>query len=382
MGTKMSLADFYKYSRENRKRIADIYREIEEIQFQFNDLYASQVEERGKLIAAHVPLLQEHRDDLPEELQRALEDQERIEREALEEEIAALRSQTAEKRQKADDLVMEAQRRVANLRQQNPILDQQEEELKARRAAMENEIQELDDEIRQAGITGFLKKRRLRREREQLVDNLDEIESGIRAVRERWQEEKKTLQASQTDLQGQWQALSVEVAQLQARLDYLASNIDAESRESAAQNWLEGLEELPDVQGPWQEKLQPVVELGRNKSEYEAGLTSVAEILGLLKGLGEGMDRFLRSLSTLYEEQRRYQLPALRVNLSKAVTSFHAMWPEFQSEVKDEKYLGTHPLEFNRRVSSIVEQHINEEDIQTMFDDMGVALSEAAKAWS
>jgi len=381
MGTKMSLADFDKYSRENRKRIADIYREIEEIQFQFNDLYARQVEERRRLVAAHAPLLQENADDLPEELQRALDDQQRVEREALEEEMAALRAETAEKRQKADDLVREAQRRVANLRKQNPILDQQEEELKARRASMENQIQELDDEINRLGIASFFKKRRLRSEREQLVDNLDEIESGIRAVRERWQEEKKALQASQTDLQTQWQALSVEVAQLQARLDYLVANTDDEVRKRAAQNWLNDLEELPDVQGPWQERLRPVVELGRNKQQYEAGLTSVAEILGLLKGIGEGMDRFLRSLYTLYEEQRRYRLPALTVNLPDSVTSFHGMWPEFQSEVKDEKYLGTHPLEFNRRVSNIVQEHINEEDIQQMFDDMGAALSQAAKAW-
>jgi chromosome segregation ATPase len=381
MGDKMSLADFYKYSRDNRKRIADIYREIEEIQYQFNDLYARQVEERRKLVNAHIPLLLEHQDDLPEQLRHALDDQERAEREALEEELAALKAETAEKRQKADDLVREAQRRVANLRQQNPILDQQEEELKARRASMENQIQELDDEIGRLGITSFFEKRQLGREREQLMDNLDEIEAGIRAVRERWQEEKKALQASQTDLQSQWQALSVEVAQLQARLDHLVTNIDDESKRRAAQNWLNDLEELPDAEGPWREKLRPVVELGRNRKQYEAGLTSVAEILGLLQGLAEGMDRFLRSLSTLYEEQRRYKLPALTVNLSDAVTSFHNMWPEFQSEVKDEKYLGTHPLEFNRRVSSIVQQHINEEDIQKMFDDMGLALSQATKAW-
>jgi chromosome segregation ATPase len=381
MGTKMSLADFYKYSRQNRKRIADIYREIEEIQYQFNDLYARQVEERRRLVNTNIPLLQEHRDDLPEEIRRALDDQERVEREALEEEIASLRAQTAEQRQKADDLVREAQRRVANLRKQNPILDQQEEELKARRASMENQIQELDDEIRGLGMFSFLKKRRLRSEREQLVDNLDEMEAGIRAVRQRWQEENKALQASQTDLQSQWQVLSVQVAQLQARLDHLGTGIDDESRKRAAQNWLNELQELPDEQGPWRERLEPAVELGRNKREYEAGLTSVAEILGMLKGLGEGMDRFLRSLATLYEEQRRYRLPALTVNLSDAVTSFHAVWPEFQSEVKDEKYLGTHPLEFNRRVQNIVQQHINEQDIQKMFDDMGQALTRATKAW-
>ena len=55
MGTRMSLAEFYKYARTNRKRMADIYREIEEIQYQFNDLYARQLEEHQELIATHPP---------------------------------------------------------------------------------------------------------------------------------------------------------------------------------------------------------------------------------------------------------------------------------------------------------------------------------------
>ena len=59
MGTRMSLAEFYKYARQNRKNMADIYREIEEIQYQFNDLYTKQAGERQALIAAHAPSLLE-----------------------------------------------------------------------------------------------------------------------------------------------------------------------------------------------------------------------------------------------------------------------------------------------------------------------------------
>ena len=380
MATKISLADFYQYGRDNRKRIGDIYREIEEIQYQFNDLYKRQVEERDKLISAHVPLLLDAT-DLPPELRELLDKQEQAEREAIQTEMKKLEGEIAEKQQKADDLVREAQRQVTFLREQNPILDQQEEELKARRASMEGQIQDLDAEIDRAGLTGFLKRRRLRKEREHVVENLDEVEAGIRAVREKWQAEKQRLQASQTDLQGKWQALSVETAQLQARLDYLGANIDEQSKLRAAQNLLHNLKEVPAVEGPWKERLSPVVELGHNKTNYEQGLRSLAEILGLLQGLGDGMDRLLRSVATVYEEQRRYNLAPLTVAVSDVVTSFHATWPQFQSEVKDEKYLGTHPLEFNRRIQAVVQEHINEDDIQKMFDDMGDALAKATSAW-
>jgi chromosome segregation ATPase len=387
MGTRMSLAEFYQYARENRKRIADIYREIEEIQYKFNDLYSRHLEERQTLIDAHVPSLLGSPEDVPVELKQLLEARERIEREAITQETARLEAEIADKRQKGDGLIQEAQRQVAYLREQNPVLDQQEEELKARDASMRNQLQRLETEIKQLNrfpigwLTNFFRRRRLRGQHAELEENLESVKAGIVTVREKWQAEKKRLQETQTDLQRKWQTISVETAQLQARLDYLTVNIDEQSRRNAAQNLLSNLKELPAVEGAWTDRLDPLVELTRKKTNYETGLTAVAEILGLLKGLGEGMDRFIRSVATVYEEQRRYKLPSLTVNLSDATTSFQAVWPDFQSKVKDEKYLGTHPLEFNRRIQDIVQERINEAGIEKMFDDMGKALNRATKAW-
>lgn len=381
MGTKMSLAEFYKYARQNRKRMSDIYREIEEIQYQFNDLYSTQMQERDKLIAAHVPLLLEAPGDLPLELRHLLEKQEKTELQALMEEITKLEGETEDKRRQADSLIKQAQDQTAYVRGQNPILDQQEEELKARQASIESDLAKVDAEIDQLGLLKFFERRRLGKERAQLAENRESVKAGIRAVREKWQADKRQMQEAQTGLQSQWQALSVETAQLQARLDYLSANRNALSKRNAAQRLLENLKELPVADGPWEDRLRPLVELGQNQRSYETGLTSVAEILGLLKGLGEGMDRFIRSVGTVYEEQRRYKLPSLTLNLSDAVTSFHSIWPDFQAKVKDEKYLGTHPLEFNRRIQIIVQERINEDAIQKMFDEMGAALTRATKAW-
>lgn len=381
MGTKMSLAEFYNYARQNRKRMSDIYREIEEIQYQFNDLYSTQMQERDKLIAAHVPLLLEAPGDLPLELRHLLEKQEKTELQALMEEITKLERETEDKRRQADSLIKQAQDQTAYVRGQNPILDQQEEELKARQASIESDLAKVDAEIDQLGLLKFFERRRLGKERAQLAENLESVKAGIRAVREKWQADKRQMQEAQTGLQSQWQAVSVETAQLQARLDYLSANRNALSKRNAAQRLLENLKELPVADGPWEDRLRPLVELGQNQRSYETGLTSVAEILGLLKGLGEGMDRFIRSVGTVYEEQRRYKLPSLTLNLSDAVTSFHSIWPDFQAKVKDEKYLGTHPLEFNRRIQIIVQERINEDAIQKMFDEMGAALTRATKAW-
>jgi hypothetical protein len=71
----------------------------------------------------------------------------------------------------------------------------------------------------------------------------------------------------------------------------------------------------------------------------------------------------------------------LKLTLSDAVTSFHATWPEFQAKVKDEKYLGTHPLEFSQHVQEVVRQRLQEDAIKRMFEDMGSALDKATKQW-
>jgi len=57
------------------------------------------------------------------------------------------------------------------------------------------------------------------------------------------------------------------------------------------------------------------------------------------------------------------------------------MWPDLQAKVKDEKYLGTHPVEFDQRIREIMPKRLSEAAIQKMFDDMGSALNQATKAW-
>jgi chromosome segregation ATPase len=387
MGATMTLADFYRFIRQNRKRMGDIYREIEEIQYQFNDLYTRQLEERQNLIASHAPLLLESSQDLPKELSELFRKRENAEREAIEEEIDGLERQISEKRLEADRLIEEAQRQMAYLREQNPILDQQEEELKDRRASLRSRIRELDTEVTRLNrfpigwLVNFAKRRRMSQERAQLAEHAQAMSDGIRAVREKWQGHKDALKEKQSSLQGKWQNLSVEAAQLQSRCEHLRASIGQRSRTDAAQNLLSNLKEVPSSASSWQDRVAPLVELNRSNAIYETGLTAVAEILGLLKGLQEGMDRFLRSVATVHEEQQRYRLPSLTLELSDAVTSFYAALPGFQTKVKDEKYLGTHPLEFSQRVRDFMQAQLHEAAIKEMFKDMGDALSRATEAW-
>ena len=381
MATGMTLAQFYDFVRTSRQRMADVYREVEEIQFQFNDLHTRQLSEREKLLSLVAPQLLEG-SDLPEGLRSALETRVQVERQLLLDRISALNKELAEMRQNSERLITEGQKQIAYLREQNPVLDKQEEGLKARRAALQQQLDDLNAQIKRLGcLTGYVARRRLLAERKKLVENIEALSKGIRKVRDKWKTERDNVQAGQTEMQTEWQTLSVAISQKQALVDDLTSNLDARSKANAARNLLADLKELPADVGSWRDRLTPLAELNKNEANYVIGLTTVAEVLGLLKGLGEGMDRFVRSVGTVYEEQSRYKLAELRLSIPDEVSAFHAYWPTLQGMVKDDKYLGTHPLEFSQKVKEAVGARLSTTQIQRMFEQMGGALTAATKQW-
>jgi DNA repair exonuclease SbcCD ATPase subunit len=381
MATAMTLAEFYNYVRTSRKRMADVYRETEEIQFQFNDLHTRQLTERNKLVSALAPQMLTG-SDLSETLKGALEARVQVERQLLLDRIAALNKELAEARENSERLITEGQKQIAYLREQNPVLNQQEEGLKTRRASLQQKLEELDAQIKRTGcLTGYAARRRLQAEHKKLTANIAAMTQGIRTVREKWKTEREKVQAGQVEMQSTWQSLSVEISQKQALVDDLTANLESRSRADAARNLLTELKEPPADAGSWKDRLAPLAELNKSVAQYVIGLTSVAEILGLLKGLGEGMDRFIRSVGTVYEEQSRYKLAELRLTIPDEATAFHAYWPTLQAMVKDEKYLGTHPLEFSQKVKEAIGSRLGTTQIQKMFEQMGAALTAATKQW-
>lgn len=381
MAAPYKLGDFCRYLATQRDSIRGVYREIEEVQYQFNELYRQNTKAWQAAISKTVPLLIGD-EPLPPALAHNLLKVTDEERAKLAKEIAELTGLIAARRSEADQAIAAAQAEVNNLRQMNPQLDAQEEELKARDTTIQQAIQELGTAIKHTGLlSGFFQRRRLKREREEQRLALAECTKQLRQVRENWKEEKKRCQDDQVRLQQEWEAASLEAAQSQSRLDYLQSNQEKLSRQNGAGRFLAELQETPDAPEPLRQTLAGMVELNRVKAEYEEGLRTVAEALGLLKGMSEGMERFLQSARKVYEEQTQHSLPELRIKLGAEVTNLHALWPQFQAQVKDEKELGTHPAEFSRRVQAIIQSHLGDQAIATMFESMGEALNQATKAW-
>lgn len=381
MPKRARLAEFCRYVADQRQAIRDVYQEIEEVQFQFNEIHRQTLQAWQAALGKAVPMLLGS-EPLPAQVAQSLLQVIQEERAKLEQEIADLRARVDARRKEADATAAEAQARLQALRKANPRLDADEEACKARRAAIEQEIRRLDAEIRATSwLTGLFRRRRLRRERDAQRRALAEETARLRRVRELWQQEKRDFEISQAELRAKWDTAATEAAQLQARLDYLQGNLLRLSRESGAGRYLAELESVPEVGEPLRAAVAEVVRLNRAKAEYEEGLRTVAEALGLLKGVGEGMERFLRSAEKVLEEQRQYNLRELQVVLSDGVQSFHALWPELRAQVRDEKMLGTHPAEFSRRVRAAMAGRLSEQAVAAMFESLGDALTQATKAW-
>lgn len=381
MATTVPLGEFCQFVANQAQQIKSVYAEIEEVQRQFNEFHRQQLQEWQAAVNKAVPLLQGSA-ALPPQVAQSLLEVILEERAKLEKEIGELAALVEARRLEADRTIAEAQAELKALRETNPKLDASEEAMKARRAEIQQTIQRLDAQIHATPwLTGMLQRRRLGRQRSQEQANLAAETARLRRVREAWQEEKQHYAADQARLHTQWETASTEAAQRQARLDYLQGSIERLSRENGSARFLAELQAVPDAPEPLHAALAEVVELNRVKAEYEDGLRTVAEALGLLKGLADGMDRFYRSAEKVYEEQRQYNLRELHLELADAVLGFHALWPELQAQVKDEKMLGTHPAEFSRRVRPVIAGRLGDQTIAAMFESMGAALTQATKAW-
>jgi len=130
MSPQVALANFHRYVQENITRISALYREIEEIQYRFNDIYGKLQTQWQESVEKTAPQLQQA--ELPPQQAEMLRGYQQQERQKLEERISQLRQQVAEKQQAAEAALREAQAELQRVREFNPVLNEREEALKAR----------------------------------------------------------------------------------------------------------------------------------------------------------------------------------------------------------------------------------------------------------
>ncbi len=384
---RMTLAQFHKYLTDKRAELEACIQEISEIEARFRKAFQEELVIWQDLFTFCYPRVKAERRNLPADLQAYLDRLEAEEEARIRGEIEALYREIAEKRQIADGLTQRAQKAAQAMRAANPSLNAREEELKARVAQLQEEFTRAfeEEEALRQGALGALRHigriRRLRALQKTIKQQQAEALKALRAVRKEWTDTVQATAEKQSTWREEWQKTSVRLAEAQGQRDYLSGHLKELAEEAGLQRALQEMTEMYTVPGELGEKLAELAWHNAVRRSFEEGLQAIAEALGLLKGLSNGLDRFTQSVGKVLAEQRRYNLKPVQVPVPEQAVNVNALWADLRQKVKDERYLGANPLEFIRLAREEVIGRLPNETIQAFFEGMGNALNEATKAW-
>lgn len=385
---RMSLGQFYRYLKDKGQELKECYKEIEEVQYQFNDIFKRELADWQVLFGKVFPVVLAGRGDLAPGLIDLIDRTEQEEVARLRAEIVGLGEAVTNGRKETDGLLAEAQGLTQALREANPEINDEEERLKRRVKAYQDEYADAYEKAEDLGrgLFGGLVhageiaklKRQQRISKSRQAADLEHL----RRVRQEWLERVEETSEEQSALRIAWQTKSREVSEAQSRLEHLRANLDILAEQAAIQRVLEELDHDPGVEGDLGRQLVELVQRNETRHNYEQGLQAVAEALGLTKGVGEGMQRFRKSVGKVLEEQRRYSLAEVRVPLSRRAAALNQTWKVLLDKVRDEEYLGKHPMAFAEIVRAYVSERLTDDNIQYLFESMGESLSQATAAWN
>jgi len=391
MPRTVSLEQLHDFLSDNRRKINEVGREVEEIQVGFNSAFVEFKADHDAQLARLTETLFEREDNLGSELRASIDQRAVEERRLLAERRTELREKLIPQTQaEADAVLAQAQEQVKALRQLNPQLNEREELYKAQRAALETKLAQLNTEVsrRSRGlgfITHFVSIAGLDRQRHQIIGQLEVLARNLKEVREEWQTRQQEFQTGQETLQGQWRELSLRVAELQRELAYLDDEAQREALavKRAIRNVLDNLKEPVPCPDDLRPGLETMIELNIKTDAYQEGLGTVGGLIALLDSVGKGMDSFQESVSGLIGEQRMHGdfLPQLKVQLPDSVIAFHSQWDGLRAKMRDDARLCAHPTEFLETAQPVVERDLSDEVITSMFNSLGQALDEATKKW-
>jgi hypothetical protein len=392
MSKKLSMENFSEYITDNVDKIAAVRREMEEIQVGFNSAYVEWKAPHDATLERLVESVTARLDEVGPDLHARIEERMTEEHRVIAERRQQLREELIPNTQTEADLTLrQGQELTDKLRQLNPRLDQREEELKAQGTSLEQELNQLNEQIRSlSGCLGvvlhFFKINKLDRQRQQVIGQLKVVQQELKKVRDEWRESQQQIKTEQEALQAQWQERTLKLARLQGELDYLDAEVNRQALalKRATRHVIDYLKDpIPCPASDVKAELDAMVELNIQTDDYEEGLGSVSGLLALLDGVTEGLTRFNESVNGLVNEQRMHSsyLSKPHIAVPNDVLTFHEQWDTLAKKVQDDGRLCARPTEFLDIVRPILERDLSETHIRAMFESMGQALKDATSDW-
>ncbi len=381
MSPAFSTIKLYDFLGNERKRIANAFNEVEEIQKDYQGAYTKFKIDHDKTLrelGAQLDLAA-----LDPEWRKQIDQRMPVEKTWVADRLAELNRNIAQAVELADGLIAKSKKEQADLRALNPKSNDQEEKLKTQLERWKNTLDQLNAQVAQlAGGFGFVsntfKIQELDRERNRVVGRLEEIEKQLAKVRKDWQDLHAMADKNVGNWREEWQKATTRVATLKQERDYLAANPDTVARQRAVNHVFDNLK-TPTSNAA----LAPMVALNHATDDYQAALGSIAGILGVMKGVDEGLGRFSNSVKALLDEQNRNSqyLAPRNINVPDAVIAFGKTWDDLAAKAKDEKAYHEHPKDFVVAMKPFLETQLTTPQIKNYFDTLGAGLKQATGGW-
>lgn len=388
----MKAGEILHYLDDQMRAIEVLVGELEEIQVAFNAKFDQWQSQHDAALQRLTDRIAELPDAIGSALRSAIDGRMPLELKRIEERRQKVQEDYLPRRQRAADaLLQEAQAELAEMRTLNPQLDEEEEELKSEKSRLEAHLSELNERIR-ARSKGLGVIRNLRtiteddRERQRIIGKLEVINRSLYEIRREWEQKSEETRASQAKLQAQWQMESIAVARLQSELDQLDDQVHRQdlAQRRAIRQVLDALKRpASSSDSDLESGLQEMVNLNIRTDAYHEGLASVGGLIGLLRGINNGMDAVRKSIDGLAREQEMHSayLKPLDFSLPARVKTFHKQWSSLTQQFTDEETMGAGPEQFSAAVRPLLEEPLSEARIEDMFSALQAMIRQATEAW-
>ena len=386
----LSANEFLNFLQQQQQRVTNAYNEIEQIQAEYQGSYTRFKTSHDQTLQALADQVEAQPGNLPPALQQQIDARTPVEHKAITDRIALLEGKVMPPFQKQlDDLIQHGQQENAILRDQNPKLNTREEAIKTDLANWHKQLDDLNTQLAQLRkgpgiILHAWKIHELDRERFRMAGRIDVLNDQLNKVRQEWKDIYDKRTKDQADLQAQWQALMVKLAQLQQERDFLAQDVDALSRHRALLFVLDNYKApVPGIPASLDANFKQLIQLNIATDDFEAALGSIAGILGIAKGVNEGLNRMGASVNALIDEQSKNSayLPALSIPLPDSAVAFGAAWDDLAAKTRDEKKLADHPADFSAACKPFLDSNFTQDHIAGFFNQLGAALTQATQSW-
>lgn len=409
------LAAFLAYVKDRRSVVARIEKRLLGLQQQYETFFQEVSRARESELGQLSQAISTQRASLPPEIDRALgAAQAEVERET-DEKVRALREKVEETERAADEVREESLKTEAAVHARNTDLDSREEALKARNAELMSRIRSYNQRIKQLGggfgfLSNFFAMRGLHEERRAIDREQADVAAQIDRLRAAWARVEADHAANEEALRRKWVERSAEAAALRTKLEYLESSrqrivtrstLERVLFQIGAQRALGGPEDpkchrcsrpnppenhfcaycaqrlgedRPDFAGSWEE----IAEINHHHAVFSQGMQACQEIIGLVRGLGSGLDNFSRSVSEMHASQVRHSLAKLRIGVPQASVTYGQNFELLDRTLTMPEV--QHPLELSRQARAFIERTFTEPNIKAFFETMGEELSRQAKA--